>query len=213
MAEQIDPRFFRRIDESDDELFYAAPRLVVHIDDAAIAAIGEIFAQRLPQNGALLDLMSSWRSHLAPELRPRRVVGLGLNRAEMEDNPALDEVVVKNINRDPTLPFGDGEFDGAMLTVSVQYLTNPVAVFAEVGRALKPGSPFIVSFSNRKFPTKAVALWMEANAPQRIGMVQSYFRDSGCFDRIEVIDRSGRPGQDPVYAVIGYRVAGAGAER
>src|SRR5271170_209736 len=112
MPNRLQPEFFRRLDDSDDELFYLTPRLVVHIDDAAIRTVGEIYLSRLPRGGAILDLMSSWRSHLPPELMPSRVVGLGLNRSEMGDNPALTEIVTHNLNRAPQLPFEDESFDG-----------------------------------------------------------------------------------------------------
>jgi SAM-dependent methyltransferase len=201
---QLQPGFFRRLDDSDDELFYLAPRFVVHIDDAAIRTVGEIYSSRLPRGGAILDLMSSWRSHLPPELPPARVVGLGLNRPEMEDNPALSEIVTHNLNRLPKLPFGDASFDGAVLTVSVQYLIHPLEVFADVGRVLKPGAPFIVTFSNRMFPTKAVAIWANATEQQRVELVGYYFTHSAAFEKIETVDRSS--GQtDPVWAVLGYR--------
>jgi SAM-dependent methyltransferase len=193
------------MDESDDELFYSAPRMVVHIDDDAIREVGEIFLARLPSEGAILDLMSSWRSHLPLALAPSRVVGLGLNREEMEANPALSQVVVHNLNRDPHLRLEDAAFDGAVLTVSVQYLVHPVEVFAEVGRVLRPGAPFVVSFSNRMFPTKAVAIWLEASEEQRVELVRKYFVDSGVFEKIEVIDRSRRARSDPIWAVVGYR--------
>jgi len=200
----LQPEFFRRLDDSDDELFYLAPRFVVHIDDAAIRTVGEIYLSRLPRDGAILDLMSSWRSHLPPELKPTRVVGLGLNRPEMEDNPALTEIVTHNLNRTAQLPFEDASFDGAVLTVSVQYLIHPLAVFAEVGRVLKPGAPFIVTFSNRMFPTKAVAIWAKASEQQRVDLVGYYFTRSAAFEKIELIDRSSS-GTDPLWAVLGYR--------
>ena len=144
MAEAPKPDFFRRIDDSDDELFYQQPRFVVHIDDGAIAKVGEIYADLLPVGGTILDLLSSWRSHLPDRLRPSKVVGLGLNRAEMEDNPALNEVVVHNVNLNPRLPFDDESFDGAVMTVSVQYLVRPIELLADVARVLKPRAPFIV---------------------------------------------------------------------
>jgi SAM-dependent methyltransferase len=204
MPNRLQPEFFRRLDDSDDELFYLTPRLVVHIDDAAIRTVGEIYLSRLPRGGAILDLLSSWRSHLPPELMPARVVGLGLNRSEMEDNPALTEIVTHNLNRAPQLPFEDASFDGAVLTVSVQYLIHPLEVFAEVGRVLKSGAPFIVTFSNRMFPTKAVAIWVNASEQQRADLVGYYFTHSAAFERIELIDRSsGRT--DPLWAVLGYR--------
>ena len=204
MPTHLQPEFFRRLDDSDDELFYLAPRFVVHIDDAAIRTVGEIYLSRLPRDGAILDLMSSWRSHLPPELKPTRVVGLGLNRPEMEDNPALTEIVTHNLNRTAQLPFEDASFDGAVLTVSIQYLIHPLEVFAEVGRVLKPGAPFIVTFSNRMFPTKAVAIWTNASEQQRVDLVGYYFTHSAAFERIGLIDRSSGE-TDPLWAVLGYR--------
>jgi hypothetical protein len=206
MAQAMPAEFFRRIDESDDPLFYNFPRFVVHIDDWAIRTIGGIFEQRLPKNGVLLDLMSSWRSHLPPSLTPAGVTGLGLNRAEMEDNPALTEVTVCDINREPRMPFADAHFDGAMLTVSVQYLVRPVEVFAEVGRVLRPGAPFVVSFSNRMFPTKAVWIWQRSTEPQRVDLVKRYFADSAIFQDVDSVEqRADHELADPVYAVIGTR--------
>jgi SAM-dependent methyltransferase len=204
MPNRLQPDFFRRLDDSDDELFYLTPRLVVHIDVAAIRTVGEIYLSRLPRGGAILDLLSSWRSHLPPELMPARVVGLGLNRPEMEDNPALTEIVTHNLNRAPQLPFEDASFDGAVLTVSVQYLIHPLEVFAEVGRVLKSGAPFIVTFSNRMFPTKAVAIWANASEQQRVDLVGYYFTHSAAFEKMEIIARSFGE-TDPLWAVLGYR--------
>ncbi|MBV8360524.1 MAG: methyltransferase domain-containing protein [Deltaproteobacteria bacterium] len=207
MANLWPPEFRRRMDESDDELFYEYPRFVVHIDEHAIADVGEIYQRLLPHKGEILDLMSSWRSHLPPALEPRRVTGLGLNRAEMADNPALTDIVIHNVNRQPRLPFDDASFDGAVMTVSVQYLTHPIEVFAEVARVLRPGSPFVVTFSNRMFPTKAIALWQMASEQQRPEIVRSYFAESGTFEKIELIDHSRRAGvpSDPIWAVVGYK--------
>jgi len=204
----LSPSAFRRIDESDDERFYDFPRRTVHIDNGAIATIGEIYASRIPAGGKILDLMSSWRSHFIDTARPGRLVGLGLNRPEMEDNPALDEVIVHNVNRDFRLPFDDDAFDGAVLTVSVQYLTSPIDTFRDVGRILKPGAPFIVTFSNRMFPTKAVAIWMGSSEAERVALVRRYFMDSGAFEGIEVIEKNSDGDSDPIYAVIGTRKSG-----
>ena len=201
------PEFFRRLDESDDELFYQYPRLLTHIDDGAIAKVGSIYASRLPARGEILDLMSSWRSHIPASVSPQRLVGLGLNHAEMADNPALTEIVVHNVNRNPRLPFADASFDGAVMTVSVQYLVRPVETFAEVARVLRPRAPFIVTFSNRMFPTKAIALWQHAGEAQRATVVESYFAHSEAFEGVTVIDRSAAEGEasDPIWAVTGYR--------
>ncbi len=212
MDEAPEPDFFRRLDESEDEFFYQHPRFVVHIDDGAIAKVGEIYAGNLPSGGAILDLMSSWRSHLPERIHPAKVVGVGLNRAEMEDNPALSEIVVHNVNLHPRMPFDDDSFDGAVMTVSVQYLTRPIELFTDVGRVLKAGTPFIVTFSNRMFPTKAVALWQGANHHQRVTVVRGYFAQSATFEKIETVDRSAPtdPPSDPIWAVVGYKIAAIG---
>ena len=128
----------------------------------------------------------------------------------MRDNPALTEVIVHNVNREPRLPFADRSFDAVVMTVSIQYLTRPLEVFADVGRVLRSEGPFIVTFSNRMFPTKAVALWQGANNEQRVAIVRSYFAQSGAFEKIETIDRSGHDDEpsDPVWAVLGYRGGG-----
>jgi SAM-dependent methyltransferase len=206
MADKYPQEFFARIDDSDDSLFYAFPRLVVHIDEHAIETIGQLYAQFLPQGGVLLDLMSSWRSHLPARLRPAKVVGLGLNRAEMGDNPALSEVVIHDLNRHPRLPFPDRSFDGAVITVSIQYLTRPLEVFADAARVLKPAAPLIVTFSNRLFPTKAVAIWRALGDRDRMRLVEKYFLDCGGFENIQMIDKStlSYPPTDPVYAVLGF---------
>ena len=152
--------------------------------------------------GRLLDLMSSWRSHLPPGAG--HVVGLGLNAEEMADNPALTRHVVHDLNRDPRLPFGDGEFDGATCAVSIQYVTHPVRLFREVHRVLRPGAPFVVSFSNRCFPTKAVAVWLGSTDQQHVMLVRAYFEAAGGFTDVTAEDRS-PGGGDPLHAVWARR--------
>lgn len=155
MAESPEPypaSYFEREDPTDDALFYALPRKVVHLDDGAIAALAAIYAELLPRSGTLLDLMSAWRSHLPPELAEApelELVGLGMNAEELAENPQLARHVLHDLNRDSRLPFPDAAFDAAMCAVSVQYLTQPIEVFAEVARVLKPGAPFVVSFSKQ----------------------------------------------------------------
>jgi len=207
MAESDKPNWFARVEEGEDEEFYSTPRRVVHIDEGAIAAIGEIYLSRIAEGSKILDLMSSWRSHLPERMRPAYVTGLGMNREEMEDNPALDEVVVHNVNRNARLPFPDESFDAVVMTVSVQYLTNPIATFREIARVLRPGGCFVTTFSNRMFPTKAVALWRGSSEENRVEIVKQYFAQSGAFENIGVIDMSHHngPPSDPIWGVLGYR--------
>jgi SAM-dependent methyltransferase len=194
----------RRMDEAPDEEFYRTPRLVTHIDEGAIAAVAQLYREFFPPGGAVLDLMSSWISHLPPEVEYGRVVGLGMNEVELRENPRLDAYVIQDLNRNPSLPFGDGEFDGAGICVSVDYLTQPVEVLREVGRVLKVGSPLVVTFSNRCFPTKAVAIWQRLDDGGHVRLVEGYLREAGNFENIRGLDRSPRRMfSDPLYAVIG----------
>jgi SAM-dependent methyltransferase len=197
---------YGREDRSSDAQFYACPRKVVHIDDGAITALGRLYAEVLPSDGRLLDLMSSWRSHLPEGLRTRQVVGLGMNAEEMADNPRLTSHVVHDLNQAPQLPFADDEFDGAMCAVSIQYLLHPVLVFREVARTLKPGAPFVVSFSNRCFPTKAVAVWLATTDQQHVQLVRAYFEAAGWVD-VRDDDRSPNGDGDPLYTVWALKAA------
>jgi SAM-dependent methyltransferase len=195
---------FRRYDEMLDEQFYETPRLVTHIDDRAIAAVTQLYREFLPPGGEILDLMSSWVSHLPEEARYERVVGLGMNEEELRRNPRLDEYVVQNLNSEPALPFGDAEFDGVGICVSIDYLTSPIEVLREVGRVLKAGSPLIVTFSNRCFPEKAVAIWHQLDDQGHVRLVEEYLREAGNFENVRGLDRSPRRMfSDPLYAVVG----------
>lgn len=172
------PELFRRQDESDDRLFYSEPRLVVHIDYEAIGAISAYFGEVLPRDGVILDLMSSWRSHMPPDLQISRLIGLGLNAVELEENPQLDARIVHDLNANPALPLKDCSIDAAVVTVSIQYMIKPVEVFGEVNRVLKPGADFHVIYSNRMFPTKAVAIWQSLDDRRRAQLIASYFQNS-----------------------------------
>ncbi len=195
---------FDRADESDDARFYDTPRLVTHIDDAAIAAATAFYTARLPVGGRILDLMTSWVSHLPAGAGYAAVAGVGMNRPELDANPVLTERVVQDLNANPILPWPDASFDGAIVTVSVQYLTRPVEVFAEVGRVLVAGAPFIVTFSNRCFPTKAVRIWQMLGDRDHAELVGTYMRLSGAFEPPQVFDLSPNPGRsDPLFAVLG----------
>lgn len=192
---EFPPGFFDRADASADAAFYGPPRLVHHIDDGAIAAVGAYYDE-VGVDGDVLDLMSSWVSHL--RTRPRHLTVLGMNAAELGANPMADARVVHDLNADPTLPFDDRSFDATVCTVSVDYLTRPVAVCAEVARVLRPGGVFALTFSNRCFPTKAVRGWLETDDRGRAGIVAEYLRRAGFTE--PHAERRPSPG-DPVVAV------------
>ena len=194
---------FAKQDSSDDLAFYAPPRLVTHIDPGATAALTDLYRSRLPSNARVLDLMSSWVSHLPSTCDYAEVVGHGMNAAELSANPRLARWFVRNLNADPVLPLDDCAFDAALCCVGVQYLQRPFDVFAQVRRVLVAGAPFIVSFSNRCFPTKAVAIWRALDTDGHAALVKLYLERAGFAD--VQIDRlaDGRT-SDPLVAVTGY---------
>jgi SAM-dependent methyltransferase len=192
---------FAKQDGGDDLAFYAPPRLVTHIDDAALGALTGCYRERLPADAEVLDLMSSWVSHL-PEERSLTVVGHGMNGQELAANGRLNRWFVQDLNRDPILPLDDEAFDAALCCAGVQYLQRPLHVFREVRRVLRPGAPFIVSYSNRCFPTKAVAIWRSLDLGGHAALIRRYMERAG-YDRIEVLVLADGRSGDPLVAVIG----------
>jgi hypothetical protein len=200
----LPPGAFARLDDSEDELFYEPPRLVYHIDERAVAALTELYRQILPAGGVLLDLMSSWVSHLPPEVDYAEVIGHGMNPEELAANPRLSRRFVRNLNRDPALPLADNSIDAAMICVSIQYLQKPVEVLRELARVLRPGAPLVVSFSNRCFWTKAVAIWRGLDDAGHARLVELYLRHAA-FENIEThrLAEWIEDEQDPLIAVLG----------
>ncbi len=199
---EFPPGAFDRIDEGDDGAFYAPPRLVTHIDEQAIAALSGFYGETIPPGGTVLDLMSSWVSHLPDDLALAEVIGHGMNQTELKANPRLTNHFVQNLNRDPALPLGDASCDAALCCVSVQYLQQPLDVFAEVRRVLRPGAPFIVSFSNRCFPAKAVAIWRSLDLRGHASLIHRYMDHTGFSGIAARVLANGMHG-DPLVAVIG----------
>ena len=208
---------FSREDQSDDLVFYEKPRLVDHIDRRAIAVITELYEKLLATGDRVLDLMTSWKSHFPEGLKLDKVTGLGLNAVEMDANPRLDERLVHDLNQNPRLPFADGSYGAVVCTVSVEYLVQPFAVFLEVARVLRPGGRFVITFSNRWFPPKAIHLWQETHEFEYMGIVLAYFQATGAFHHLETFSMRGLPRptddkyaaqllySDPIYAVWGQR--------
>jgi FKBP-type peptidyl-prolyl cis-trans isomerase 2 len=209
---------FRRKNEEADARFYKNPRLVQHIDDTAIEIVKDMYSGLLKDGMQVLDLMSSWQSHLPDDLTLGRLVGLGMNENELKSNPHLNETIVQDLNDNSTLPFDTGVFDAALCSLSIEYLVDPIAVFEEISRVLRPGGQFIVTFSNRWFPPKAVSIWSELHEFERMGLVLEYFLRSGKFNHLHTYSMRGLPRprgdkyfpdlmySDPVYAVWGQKL-------
>jgi SAM-dependent methyltransferase len=193
------PWFFQRDDPSSDTAFYGWPRLVTHIDEGAIAAVGALYDE-LGVHGRVLDLMGSWVSHF--RARPERLTVLGMNPDELSANPSAAETVVHDLNVDPEIPFGAGSFDAVVCCVSVDYLVRPIEVFAEVARVLEPGGVFVCTFSNRCFPTKAIRGWLLTDDEGRGEIVGRYFARAAGFGDATIERRTpvGHRG-DPLFGV------------
>lgn len=212
---------FVRLDETDDILFYAKDRLVSHLDSTALDTVERIIGSLVVEpEPAILDLMASWDSHIPASIKPKRVAGLGMNQRELDANQALVERVVHDLNQDPRLPFGDASFDVVLNTVSVDYLTRPVEVFAEVARVLKPGGLHLVIFSNRWFEPKVTRIWRETGEIERSLLVEDWFKAAGGFGETRAFVSKNKPRpaddkyahlnlpSDPVYAVFADHLGG-----
>jgi SAM-dependent methyltransferase len=205
-----------KLDPSDDCLFYEQPRFVTHVDELFIAQLTDLYRQRLKPGSRILDLMSSWISHLPEEIQFAEVIGHGLNAQELQRNSRLDHWFVQNLNQRPQLPLSDASVDAVLIAVSVQYLQAPEAVFQEIRRVLCPGGQILVSFSNRMFFQKAIQAWCEASEPERVRLVCDYVRATPGFGPPETLINVSRlppmlqwlglGGSDPFYAVVASAV-------
>ena len=208
-----------RPDETPDAAFYTQPRLVGHVDARCSRLLTDLHERLLPPGGRVLDLMAGFQSHLPDGIEPTLITGLGMNDVEMNANPALGRHVVHDLNADPRLPFADMSFDAVICAMSVEYLTRPLEVLAEVARVLVPGGVFVVSFSHRWFPPKAVRIWGELHEFERLGLVLELFVDSGVFSDLRTLSERGWPrpfdendryidrlqSADPLFAVWGAK--------
>lgn len=200
----LPPELLTRLDDTPDAIFYSLPRLVTHLDASSLAALTDFYAEQLTAAQDVLDLMSSWVSHLPPGLALGHVAGLGMNGAELAANPRLTEQVVQDLNADPRLPWPDGRFDAVLNALSIQYLTRPLEVYAEVARVLRPGGVAIIAHSHRCFPTKAVRAFRDFPPADRLRLCSHYLDQTGAFATPERVDRS-VPGADPLWIVFARR--------
>ena len=206
---------YLRSDDTIDSEFYSRPRYINHLDESAQAELKSVYNDLIPTSGEILDLMSSVNSHIDGRLNMKKITGLGLNKEELEANPVLDEIIIHDINKDQRLPFDDASFDSVVCSLSIEYITQPSELFDEAARILRPGGRFIISFSNRWFPTKAVQVWNNLHDFERIGLVMEHFIESAHFSDINtyslrglprpVDDKHNIPLSDPIYVVWANR--------
>lgn len=201
--EGLPPNAFAKEDLGDDADFYVAPRFETHIDDAAIAALTDFYRRVLPPGGVVLDLMSSWVSHLPPDVTYGEVIGHGMNAEELAANRQLSRWFLQDLNREPVLPLADASVDAAVICVGVQYLQSPVAVMRDLRRVLRPGGLVALSFSNRCFPTKAVQLWLSLDDDDHARLVELYLDRAGFGDIASERLRRGGWDSDPMTVVTG----------
>lgn len=208
---------FVREDNQPDNRFYQTPRFVDHIDQTAQEMVRNTYGRFLEDGMRVLDLMSSWKSHIPPSINLEQAIGLGMNADELNRNPQLNDHIVYDLNQNQKLPFASGKFDTVVNTASIEYLTNPLPVFHEVLRILRPGGHFVVTFSNRWFPSKTIKVWPELHEFERMGLVLDYFAQTDGFEALQTFSIRGLPRphddkyfpqlrySDPVYAVWGTK--------
>ncbi|PIE71892.1 MAG: SAM-dependent methyltransferase [Deltaproteobacteria bacterium] len=207
----------QRLDERPDPLFYQTDRFVPHIDETASQLLAKHYGRLISPGQKVLDLMASWTSHLPETFASGEIHGLGMNANELNANPLLAKTTVQDLNQNPVLPFTDHFFDAVICSLSVEYLIHPVQVFEHVGRVLKPGGVFAVSFSNRWFPEKAIGIWQALHDFERQALVMEYFYDACCFEKLETFSVRGYPRppddsyanqflySDPLFLVVGRK--------
>jgi len=206
------PEHFTRMDESTDTLMYSEPRLVNHLDEASLARLTEVYRSAfklVTPSFSVLDLCSSWTSHFPEEQVSRaRVVVHGLNKMELDANKQATERHVQDLNGDPRLPWLDGSFDFVTLALSVQYLTDPRAVFSEMHRVLRPGGMALVAFSHRCFIEKCVHEWVKEinDGEGHAHLICRYFQygPRGGWVQLSSSDVSPRHG-DPLWVVTAVK--------
>jgi SAM-dependent methyltransferase len=210
------PGSYNRPAEEDDSLFYAAPRLVGHIDSQASSMLCNIYTRFLNKNETVLDLMSSVQSHL-PENFGLTTTGLGLNREELKNNPALHTCIIQDLNKTTRLPFASNTFNVVLCSLSIEYLTSPQKIIDEIRRILIPGGRVLIGFSNRWFPPKVTRLWLEIHAFERLGLVLDYLLGNGGFSEFYTYSARNWPRppddvhadtiatSDPIFVVAGSK--------
>lgn len=203
----------QKLDASSDELFYAQPRFVQHLDGAFRSRLTQLYRERLKPGSVLLDLMGSWVSHLPEELSFGEVIGHGLNGQELAANPRLSRHFVQNLNVNQQLPLADRCLDAVLIVAGWQYLQQPEAVAAELKRVLRGGGQLIVAFSNRMFAQKAPQVWLDGSDRDHLDYVAKVLAHGGWLIEAVIAEDTKPEGPlgwlggkgDPFFAVVAQR--------
>ena len=168
-----------KADISDDEIFYQQPRFVHHLSDSFRNRLTSLYSEFLLNHHIILDLMSSWVSHLPSNISYKKVIGHGMNEAELSSNERLDKFFVQNLNKKQNMPIEDSSVDVGLIVAGWQYLQYPEKVSLELSRVIKSDSLLIISFTNRAFWTKAPNIWTYSSEEKRIEYVTSVLTSNG----------------------------------
>ena len=182
---KLSPYDRNKSDISDDEIFYQQPRFVHHLSDSFRNRLTSLYSEYLLNHHIILDLMSSWVSHLPSNISYKKVIGHGMNEAELSSNERLDRFFVQNLNKKQNMPIEDSSVDVGLIVAGWQYLQYPEKVSLELSRVIKSDSLLIISFTNRAFWTKAPNIWTYSSEEKRIEYVTSLLTSNGW--RIEKI--------------------------
>tara|TARA_Y100001968_G_scaffold171110_1_gene156519 strand:+ start:568 stop:1233 length:666 start_codon:yes stop_codon:yes gene_type:complete len=157
-----------KIDKNDDQIFYQHPRYVHHLSPSFRDRLTNLYSNYLCNHHVILDLMSSWVSHLPVNIKFKKVIGHGLNESELRSNNRLDSYWVQDLNKTQEMPLEDSSIDIGLIVAGWQYLQYPEKVSLELSRIIKEDSLLIISFTNRAFWTKSPNIWTNSSEEERI---------------------------------------------
>ena len=200
-------------DNSDDSLFYKEARFVYHLDKSFRSRLSSLYKRETNNSNVILDLMSSWDTHLPSDLKYKEVIGHGLNQQELERNKRLDKFWVQDFNKEQSLPLADCSIDICLMTASWQYLQYPEPLAIEIKRVMRPKGKFIISFSNRAFWTKATRKWIDSSDEERLNYISDVLLSNGWIIIQQIYEGSStnnllelfRAKKDPFLSVIAMK--------
>ena len=168
-----------KMDIANDQIFYQQPRYVQHMSNSFRTRLTSLYSQYLLNHHVILDLMSSWVSHLPSNIKYKKVIGHGMNEAELSSNKRFDEFWIQNLNNTQNMPIEDSSIDVGLIVAGWQYLQYPEKVSLELSRIIKCDSLLMISFTNRAFWSKAPNIWTYSSEEKRIEYVSSVLSANG----------------------------------